>query len=233
MVTRFQKKPTVVQTAKNEPVTTVNIEYYQLIVGFEVNKPNAFVNNTQILDIDYGHAFFYLTKNGIVKKFFSFGPMGGGKKGKAHAHRKGNPSYDIGEQTRLFRFSLSSGEFDTISKETDKITADIISEKQKYTAMVNDTCAETAYDIIVKGYSSIPNGTGPVDAVGWAPNISAVNPYMWHHNLKKAGVKEHFINEEKPKGWAAIMAKYKEKPIKDPIPSSGSMGRFPNDAGDY
>jgi hypothetical protein len=51
--------------------------------------------------------------------------------------------------------------------------------------------------------------------------------------LKKAGVKEHFINEKKPKGWAAIMAKYKEKPIKDPIPSSGSMGRFPNDAGDY
>jgi hypothetical protein len=228
----FQKKPTIVKTAKNEPVTTVNIEYYQLIVGLEVNKPNAFVNNTQILNIDYGHAFFYLTKNGMVKKFFSFGPKGDGKKGKAHVHRIGNPLYVIGEITRLYRFSLSQGEFDVISKETDRISAEITSGRQKYTAMVNDTCAETAYDIIVKGYPSIPNGTGPVDAVGWAPNISAVNPYMWNHKMKSLGLKMYYLNENYD-GWKWIMQWYASKPIKDPIPSSGYVGRFPNKFGDY
>ena len=227
MGSQSRKPAATVSTAKNQPVTTVTMEYYQLIIGFEVNYPKAFVNGTQILDIDYGHAFFYLTKNGIVKKFFSFGPRTGGKKNKTYAHRLGNSLYAISEMTRLFKFSLSKQEFDVIAKETDKISAEINSGRQKYTAMVNDTCAETARDIIVKGFKSVPEGTGPVDAVGWAPNISAVNPYKWHHNMVSAGLKQNVLIANS-QGWDTVMSKFTIKVIKDP-----TISVFPNINGDY
>lgn len=53
-------------------ITNVQItrKTYILTVGFEVNHADAFVDGIQDLSIDYGHAFFYITKNDIVTVFF-------------------------------------------------------------------------------------------------------------------------------------------------------------------
>ncbi|MEQ1137017.1 hypothetical protein [Acinetobacter seifertii] len=79
---KFQK----VRTANDKPTTSVVLNKYIVTIGFEVNYPDAFVERdngwvsksnerTQLLDIDYGHAFFYVTKNDIVEVFFSFGRL--------------------------------------------------------------------------------------------------------------------------------------------------------------
>lgn len=202
----------VAKTAPNIPVTEVMVESYQLVVGFEVNHPNAYVNGIHILNNDYGHAFFYLTKNGMVKKFFSFGPVGSGKDGwlnKGNSRnstpnawntgapkkdgyatsREGTATYPISEVTKNFRFTLDAHEFEVILKETERIIQQIYARKQDYTAWINDTCAETARDIIKKGYPSIPEGSGAVDA-GVGVKITAVNPYRWYHNMKSMGLSE-------------------------------------------
>jgi hypothetical protein len=200
------------KTDSSHPTTTHTPDIYAVIVGFEVNAPDiAFKNDIQKLGViedgsgDYGHAFFYITKNGRIMQFFSFGPMGNGPKGKAYMGRGGNPDYTIGETVRLFRLLIQQSSYDIVLKETNKIRNEILKgrvtytrggpvvTKQKYTAIVNDTCAETARDILIKGITNIPNGTGPVDATfygSYIPVINAVNPYMWHRNFKRAGYPE-------------------------------------------
>ena len=76
---------------------------YAVVVGFEVNKPEAYSyrtffvgsyfarkmeNMTLESDIDVGHTFFYITKNRKIKSFFSFGPKG---KGLRRLYGDGNP----------------------------------------------------------------------------------------------------------------------------------------------
>ncbi|CAP02963.1 hypothetical protein ABSDF_p20021 (plasmid) [Acinetobacter baumannii SDF] len=205
------------QTDKNEPLTTVILNEYVVVVGFEVNHPNAFViqdngwftksnERTQLLDIDYGHAFFYVTKNDVVEVFFSFGPYGAGKDGwfnKGNSRspngwntgavvkngyassRPGTPDYPITEKATLYRMLVSEKMAKKIIDETNTIRSEIISGDQKYTAWVNDTCAETAYDILVNYISNLPMGTGAVKQSG-APVLKVINPYMWHYNFTKS-----------------------------------------------
>jgi hypothetical protein len=57
---------------------------------------------------------------------------------------------------------------------------------------MNDTCAETARDVLHAADISTPSGSGPVKHSGIvnAPIAYAVNPYAWHQNFKKAGYAE-------------------------------------------
>ncbi|WP_445116370.1 hypothetical protein [Acinetobacter sp. WZC-1] len=204
-------------TEINKPTVTVTLNEYAIVVGFEVNYPNAFViqdngwitksnERTQLLDIDYGHAFFYVTKNDIVEVFFSFGPKGAGKDGWFNqgnsqspngwntgavvkngyaSSRPGTPDYGISEKTTLYRMLVSEKIAKKIIEETNKVRTEIVSGDQKYTAWVNDTCAETAYDILVNYISNLPKGVGAVKQSG-APVLKVINPYMWHYNFTQS-----------------------------------------------
>lgn len=99
-------------------IQVVKRREYVVTVGFETNVDSAFVYKihdrgrdrftrdlTQILDEDYGHAFFiceYATLNNVVQAFFSFGPNGLPKKDKFYsAQRQGTADYLIKEKCIL------------------------------------------------------------------------------------------------------------------------------------
>lgn len=211
-VDRSTTTPTT-QTERKE----VKISLPYVVVGFEVNNPkgHAFDNLVQNLDVDnggdYGHAFFYLVENGKIVRLFSFGPNGElGKVGwldlgnKYPATRNGakikdgykdeRPStgnYQISEATRLFRIDVTKAQVDKLKAATDKLVNDINKGYEPYTVWRNDTCAETARDLLLKADIKTPEGAGKIKA----PTLgeiwfTMVNPYMWHHNFKQAGYQE-------------------------------------------
>jgi hypothetical protein len=198
----------------------VKVDDYYVVVGFEVNNPSAFVDDVQDLAIDYGHAFFYLVKNKEVFKLFSFGPKGAGKVGwlgrgsneAPNAYntgaflkngfqnaRPGTADYGISEKVTAFKVPLSPRQGKTLEAATDRARDDVSSGKQKYTAYMNDTCAETARDVLSEAAIDTPSGSGIVrhSNMGVATatvvdtrfgkyriGFTAVNPYMWHKNFK-------------------------------------------------
>lgn len=188
----------------------VRVDEYYVVVGFEVNNPAAFKDGTQDLAIDYGHAFFYVVKNHIISKVFSFGPKGAGKvgwfgRGSSDTPnnyntgavvkdgfknaRPGNPDYAITEEVKAFKLLLTTKQGIALELETEKTRQKIIAGKQKYTAYMNDTCAETARDVLAAADISTPSGSGAVKHSG-VINVSiayAANPYKWHQNFVKAG----------------------------------------------
>lgn len=175
-------------------ITNVQIRRrkYFLNVGFEVNHPNAFTDGIQDLSIDYGHAFFYVTKNNKVDVFFSFGPKGLAVSGKFtdeySGARPGNTNYSITEITRLFRLKISEEMAVKVKKNSDIFTAKVNTGTEYYYAFMNDTCAETARDILSESGISTPPGSGPVKGVG-SDGIttmgSFVNPYKWHFDFSE------------------------------------------------
>lgn len=191
----------------------VELDDYYVVVGFEVNHPDAFKDKIHDLGIDYGHAFFYIVKNKKVSKLFSFGPGGRGKVGwldKGNQlvpngydrgaaikdgyqnSRPGDADYAITETVKAFKVPLSQKQGIDLEAETDAVRKKIRDGKQRYTAYINDTCAETARDILTDANVSTPEGAGKIKHSGIAPfSVAyAVNPYMWHHNFKESGAAE-------------------------------------------
>jgi hypothetical protein len=181
----------------------VKADSYYLVVGFEVNYPDAYKDHTHNLDVDYGHAFFYSAKNAIVTQMFSFGPIGQGKVGWLDSGtttgapvkdgyadaRQGTPDYVLSEDIRIFKIELNAGEAERVMAETKLMREKIVSGEQKYTAWVNDTCAETAKQVLENAKIKTPSGSGSVSK-GDLTIAYAVNPYRWHENFVKAGIKE-------------------------------------------
>lgn len=206
---------------KNQKKKAIKEAY--VVIGFEVNNPNAFTEDDILfpnqalsfkdwlqskhgfnykqwvhhLDVDYGHAFFYVVddRKGKVVKFFSFGPNGIGKVGWFNCgsptaapikdgyadSRPGTPDYPITETTKLFRILLTQSQFSNLIIETDKERNKILSGKQKYTAWINDTCAETAMHVLTSSGVGPPLGTGWINMPpAW---VYAVSPYKWHYNF--------------------------------------------------
>ncbi|WP_404680164.1 hypothetical protein [Raoultella terrigena] len=175
-------------------ITNVQIarKTYILTIGFEVNHPDAFADGVQDLSIDYGHAFFYITKNGIVTVFFSFGPKGLAAPGKItdeySGARPGNTSYGITEVTRLFRLKISEEMAGEVRKLTNIFTEKVNAGSEHYYAFMNDTCAETARDMLIEGGVTTPPGSGPIKGVGadgFTTTGSFVNPYKWYDDFSK------------------------------------------------
>jgi len=175
-------------------ITNVQIKRkkYILTVGFEVNYPKAFTDGIQDLSIDYGHAFFYVTKNDKVEIFFSFGPKGLAVPGKYtdeySGERPGNTNYSITEITRLFRLIISEEMAIKVKKNSDMFTAKVNAGTEYFYAFMNDTCAETARDILSKSGISTPPGSGPVKGVDHdriTTRGSFVNPYKWHFDFSE------------------------------------------------
>lgn len=217
MATEPERKPkwkeigrSTTTPVENKERKEVVVDEYYVVVGFEVNEPAAFKDETQDLAIDYGHAFFYVVKNSVVSKVFSFGPKAAGKvgwfgQGSLDAPnsyntgailkdgfknaRPGTPDYAIPNEVKLFRLRLTMKQGIALERETDRIRGRITSGKQKYTAYMNDTCAETARDILVAADINTPSGSGAVKHSGVVnvPIAYAVNPYAWHQSFVKAG----------------------------------------------
>lgn len=210
----------------------VKVDEYYVVVGFEVNYPKAFVKGVVVngkyipdfimdgdvtalihdLGVDYGHAFFYVVKNKIITKVFSFGPTGAGKVGWFGAgagdtepsnkynrgailkdgyknSRPGTPDYNIKEEINAFKIPLTLKQGIALESATDEKRTKITSGKQKYTAYANDTCAEEARDVLSSAGIDTPSGSGWVKHSGVVsfPLVYAVNPYMWNHRLKAEG----------------------------------------------
>jgi hypothetical protein len=212
---------------------TVKPDEYYVVVGFEVNNPLAFVDDVQDLGVHsarygngFGHAFYYVVKNKKVSKFFSFGPSDEGKigwndkgsedreelnkydrgafikDGRKNA-RQGTPDYAIEEVVTAFKIPLTPNQGVTLENKTEEMRQKIITGKQKYTVYMNDTCAETARDLIVDSGIDTPDGSGWVKHgdVAKFPLVKAVNPYMWHKNFTKTVYKK------------AIYKTFKAKPV--------------------
>lgn len=195
----------------NNRVQVISNQYY-LVVGFEVNHiATAFRNNTQNLNIDYGHAFFFTVQNGKILTVHSFGPDGDATPTVAElkagideysGKRPGRTDYPINQVSRLYKFKISKTQAINIKKHADQFRKKVNSGDEKYTAYMNDTCAEAAKDILDdanidtpsgKGYVTTPSGATnflfePLYINGWkvpASGTMFVNPYSWHDQFKK------------------------------------------------
>jgi hypothetical protein len=191
--------------SKNGEVNTVTVQIsredkYILTVGFEVNYPEAFHNNVLNLSVDFGHAFFYVTRRptlsdyDIVDTFFSFGPAELGESGKItdeyNGERPGNTKYEITEKTKMFRLRISKEQAEKIKMNSTEFTKKVDNKTIFYDTSLNNTCAETARDILSTSRVSTPDGHGSVIGTGnnvvdiAAYSLALVNPYMWFKNFQ-------------------------------------------------
>ena len=205
---------TKIGQSRTTPVNNTNraevmLDIFYLVVGFEVNYPKAFVNEVHDLSVDYGHAFFYFVKNTKIIKSFSFGPAGEGKTGwlgkgeqagfgrnayntgaiKKDGYRNsrpGTPDFPIRELVKAFRISLSSEQAKKLEIMTEKARLEILNGDIPYTAMLNDTCGETAKEVLDSAGIITPSGSGLVkhSKILDFPIAYAVNPYKWHKDFR-------------------------------------------------
>jgi hypothetical protein len=208
-ITWVKVAQSITSPVENVSRTEVGLDNYYLVVRFEVNRPAAFVDDVHDLAIDYGHAFFYLVKNFAIVAFFSFGPDGLGKLGwfdkggtqfgrnaynvgafKKDGYinsRPGTPDYPISEIVKAFRMPLSLQQARALKVKVGEIRSKILRGEVMYSALINDTCAETAKQILDDADIPTPSGSGSVkhSAMLNFPVAYAVNPYKWHKNFKK------------------------------------------------
>ena len=220
-----EKEVTAVLTPtddKKRKEVVVKVDIYYVVVGFEVNKPEAFKANqidlplvepitvtyTHDLAVDYGHAFFYIVKNDKISQIFSFGPEANGKRGwfgkgsdtdtSRNKHdggailkdgrantRGGTPDYRITEIVNAFKIPLAAPIGIALETKTNVMRKKIVDLDQQYTAYMNDTCAETARDLLSSAGIDTPSGSSMVKKSNIVnfPVAYAINPYMWHHNF--------------------------------------------------
>ena len=223
----------------NNRVQVISNQYY-LVVGFEVNHiATAFRNNTQNLNIDYGHAFFFTVQNGKILTVYSFGPLGAATPTKAELRagideysgkRPGTTDHPITEVSRLYKFKISKIQAIDIKKHADQFRKKVKSGDEKYTAYMNDTCAEAAKDVLDdanidtpsgKGYVTTPSGATnflfePSYIDGWkvpATGVMFVNPYSWYDQFKKKYGQPFLYKNTGLKANNSIYLKDEWKPI--------------------
>ncbi len=112
--------------------------------------------------------------------------QGGKVTNEYNGKRPGNTSYAIGEIAELYRLTITEKQANNVKTAADKFTQKVNAGKEFYDASLNDTCAETARDILSEGGVSTPNGSGPVKGGGadWiTTHGSFVNPYKWNFDF--------------------------------------------------
>jgi hypothetical protein len=170
----------------NKKRKDVKVDDYYVVVGFEVNKPEAFVGDVHDLAVDYGHAFFYIVKNLLVEKVFSFGPAGAGKVGWGGLGSNENPNwantgallkdgyqnsrpgtadYGITELVTAFKVTIDHATGLKVVKKTEEMRQKIVNG-MRYVAYLNDTCADIARDVLQSAGVKTPEGSGFVKHSG-------------------------------------------------------------------
>jgi len=204
---------------ENTKRAQVSLDSYYVVVGFEVNEPNAFIDGVHNLAVDYGHAFFYLVKNVTIVKSFSFGPSGIGKIGwfgngryltyKKDGIQNARPAtadYEITERVKAFKVQVSIQQATALSTEIDKARVEIYCRRLDYSPIMNDTCAETAKGILDESGVRTPSGSGWVTNTRLVrfPVVYGVNPYSWHANFKEI-LPEHTFSPELQGQWIPMI----------------------------
>ena len=203
----------------------VNLLESLVIDGETYEKAFDKTTNTQDLTVEdgYGHNYFITIKNGIVDTFFSFGPgvdLNAGtpeeieestyatpsflerQKGidEYSGKRPGNTEYSITEVSQIFKFKINKEQLNNIKLHANNFKAKVRSQEEKYTAYKNDTCAETAKNILDLANIPTPNGEGHVHtpsdiANKLIRNKKYVTPYSWYDQLEMLyGSHNVFIN---------------------------------------
>jgi hypothetical protein len=188
----------------------VEVDDYYVVVGFEVNKPEAFVDDVHDLAVDYGHAFFYVVKNSVVVKVFSFGPAGMGKVGWGgrgsnedpnwanwgavlkdgyQNARPGTPDYGITELVTAFKVPIDHAAGVAVMDKTEKMRKKIIDGKQSYAAYLNDTCAQFARAVLESAGVKTPKGDGIVKHSGLGL-ATGTNVDVWLLGKQRLGYTE-------------------------------------------
>jgi hypothetical protein len=231
-------------TSKTSPLANterkeVRLDVFYLVVGFEVNNADAFTNNIHDLAVDYGHAFYYLVQNLIIIQSFSFGPQGRGKIGwfdmgarggkriytmgaiKKDGSTNSRPStadYKITETVKAFKITLTEHQAKKLNEKTNEARAEIYKGQINYTAFVNDTCAETAKEILDDSAIPTPDGDSWIkhSDLSRVPIAHAVNPYKWHKEFKSK-YKETIFHLGDLYEWLPLIG------AADPIYSSSSL----------
>ncbi len=200
---------------ENTDRAIVELDDYYVVIGFEVNNPKAFMDKTHDLAVDYGHAFYYVVKNSLISKALSFGPGDEGKIGWFNSgrpapikdgymnSRPGDVDYPIRETVKAFKIALTPAQGRILELETEKFREKVKSGKEKYTAYLNDTCAESARDLLDAADIRTPSGSGRVkhsDILSF-PIAYAINPYMWYSNFVDEGISEMVMELGEDEEW--------------------------------
>jgi len=179
---------------------------YRLVMGFEVNNPAAFAGGVHNLNIDYGHTFFYLVDNdNKISSVFSFGPaVSVAEKDDVVWGVEGALDYGISEASKLFSIDINPLQYFSIKSDVSKYR---FIPTEKYWTALNNTCAESAVDVLGKWYLGLglPSGKSPIkvpddfsaitDKYGVTSkgisNISLTNPYALFNQMVAAGFTYH------------------------------------------
>lgn len=186
-------KGSVVDDKLKIPVTYV-------VVGFEVERPEDALSG-KVHDLntgEYGHAFFYIVQDGYIAKVFSFGPGGDHPQASHKAQNKGNPwgrlgtpYYPVPDNTvHLFRKPLTYKQADALMKNTERMILRVETGHEKWTVGSNDTCAETAKQLLDASEIDTPSAKGKVKVPTLGTTITVDDPWAWWASFKHAGYQE-------------------------------------------
>ena len=131
-----------------------------------------------------GHMLYYVVKNKIIQAVFSLGPRDpsnalNGIRGLATA------DCSMKAMCYAFKFDLSSDKAMKLINDTNKKRKLVADGELKYNALVNDTCASVALDILRPYLPQLPKGKGPTGTINITFN--AVTPYWLFEDFKKVG----------------------------------------------
>lgn len=203
---------------ENKTRANVSLDRYYVVIGFEVNNRKAFVNDIQDLAVDYGHAFIYLVKNVEISGSISFGPNGPGKIGwfnnnrvltyKKDGQQNGRPAtadYPIREPVKAFKLPVSKQQATLLLESMAELRREIDAGEVEYSALINDTCAETVKEMLDDAKVQTPSASGWIRHSGILSFrfVYAANPYMWHKKLKEKHVEMSFVPDT-PGEWFVI-----------------------------
>ncbi|WP_146042086.1 hypothetical protein [Chromobacterium sinusclupearum] len=204
-------------TAKTKPkdqnaVAEHQEDFFNLIIGFEVNDPNAYrevyvapngMRKVHYVLEDPGHTFMYLTKNGKITFFYSLGPHPGAST-RERAYGLGTPEYKIPGATRLFRFNISKAQHDQMLSKGKEYRADVLAGKRYYNIFHNFTCARSARDIITAGWPNVPRGGSFIGKGVVMEDV--VNPYAFYDDISTKYKGSEIQLAAKEKKWQRIMS---------------------------
>lgn len=183
---------------------------HRLVMGFEVNHPAAFAGGIHDLNVDYGHAFFYLVdEENKVTSFFSFGPAEQMTAKGQILGVKGTIDYGISEPSKLFSIDINVAQYAIIKAKVEAFRLETKIGSEKFVTALNNTCAESAMEILGTWYLGLglPDGRSPVkiphhlisvgDGLGVTQNgvtkVDVTNPYALYRDMVAAGYSHYDI----------------------------------------
>ncbi len=193
-------------TSANKPITTTVYDSYYVVLMVDASHPKvAFKRKAKVTPsaglegssmeiIDYhnpippggdpGHMLYYVVKNKVIQVVYSLGPRDSsnslnGILGLATA------DCSMKAMCYAFKFNITKDKALNLINDTNQKRQLIADGKLKYNALVNDTCASTALDILRTYLPQLPKGKGPTGTGGIT--VNAVTPYWLFEDFKKAG----------------------------------------------